>query len=79
MSVGRVCVCVHMCVCVCVYVWIHTSVLIKSRGSCEGELTLPLSDTLSQCHNSHQVLRVVDENECVAMEMEEEADLLSQQ
>lgn len=26
----------------------------------------------------HQVLRVVDENECVAMEMEEEADMLSQ-
>lgn len=27
----------------------------------------------------HQVLRVVDENECVAMEIEEEADMLSQQ
>lgn len=26
-----------------------------------------------------QVLRVVDENECVAMEIEEEADMLTQQ
>lgn len=39
--------CVCVCLCVCVYVWMRTSVLTKSRGSCEGELTLPLSDTLS--------------------------------